>query len=206
MADISFYGALFTSGTDITPAIARAANIASTYGLALIKARTPVDTGELKSKWQIKLEGNGLRYTNEAFYAGFVEHGTSKMSARNMLASSIPEIEQVFYKELTQETAKQISAKLLTTTPDYGNSVNATDLTRRSFPSVGKNVADRVKGGLAPKKYTKKYLFANPNDILNKVQKESVNSAKPKWQKSATVAPPTFKETSPKPPRKLKRK
>jgi hypothetical protein len=99
---ISYFGKLFDS-PNITPAIAKAANIAKAYGVALVKARTPVDTGDLKGGWKAKLEGNGIRFNNDTFYAGWVEYGTVKMAPRHMLTDSMPDIQDAFIDALYSE-------------------------------------------------------------------------------------------------------
>lgn len=183
---ISFHGALFEEGRDVSPAIARAANIAKTYGLALVKARTPVDTGNLKSKWEAKFEDNGIRWSNETYYAGFVEHGTRKMAPRNMLGDSLPDIEQVFYKELVKELGKTLAFETIDTAPPptYANSIKPANPAK--YPEVGKDTKPTPPkpSGLGKRKYSKDYLFANPRDILSQKAKDAVNAARPKWQKA----------------------
>ena len=51
------------------------------------QARTPVDTGRLRSGWRVKKDRDG-RYTvtNAVPYARFVEHGTSDTPPHPMLA------------------------------------------------------------------------------------------------------------------------
>lgn len=187
-ATINFHGALFDENADISPAIARAAHIAKVYGLGLVKARTPVDSGELKMSWKADIEGNGIRYTNEIPYAGFVEHGTRKMASRNMLSDSLPDIETVFYNELAKNVGQQLAADVIESapTPSYGNSVKS------DYPGVGDKVA-APKAKIIPKKFTKKYLFANPNDIVGNKQKLAVNASRPRWQKNKREFVPEFK-------------
>jgi len=192
-ANIDFHGSLFNEGTDITPAIARAANIARTYGLGLVKARTPVDTSNLKQSWKADLEGNGIRYTNGAYYAGFVENGTRKMAGRFMLADSLPDIENVFYDELAKDVGKTLAADTISTapTPNYENAVVSSNPTK--YPNVGSKVAPKQTTGLTKKKFTKKYLFANPNDIVSGKGKQFVNAARPRYQKNQRDFTPEFK-------------
>lgn len=92
----------------INKAIQEAAQEAKAYGLALITARTPVDTGRLRSNWQAELEANGIRFHNDTPYGIFVEMGTYKMRAQPMLAPSIPEIQTFFAKRLGAKLADRI--------------------------------------------------------------------------------------------------
>lgn len=192
-APITFHGALFDSNTPVTPAIAKAANVAKTYGLALVKARTPVDTSKLKGAWAATLEGNGIRWTNPTPYAGFVEHGTRKMAGRAMLANSLTDIETVFYRELSKELGKTLAFDIIDTSspPTYGNSVKPS----AKYPEVGKNVAPKVSGGLSRRKgsYSKSYLFSNPKDIVGNSDKDYVNSQRPLFQKYERKFTPEFK-------------
>jgi HK97 gp10 family phage protein len=187
MAEINYYGRLFDEPLAIQPAVARAANIAATFGKALIKAKTPVDTGKLKSQWDVKLEGNGLRITNPTNYAGFVEFGTRKMSARSMMTSSLPEIQSVFIDELYQDIGEAIGADLLTDfqKPGYDSAVVA----KRPglYPEVGNKLQPKITTGLSKrtKNTTKSYLFSNPAKILSGKQEKRISQAKPLYQKKA---------------------
>ena len=182
MADINYYGRLFDS-PKITPAIARAANIAKTFGTALIKAKTPVDTGRLKRDWNLKLEGNGIRITNEAYYAGFVEFGTKKMAPRSMMTSSLPEIQSVFIDELYKEIGESIGADLLIdfNRPSYASAVNANP----KYPNVGSALQPKLGGGLTlnSKKTSRNYLFVNPAKILSDAQVARTKAARPLLQR-----------------------
>jgi Bacteriophage HK97-gp10, putative tail-component len=181
---ISYYGKLFDS-PDITPAIAKAANIAKTYGLALVKARTPVDTGDLKSHWQAKLEGNGIRFKNEMFYAGWVEFGTKKMAPRSMLTSSMPDIQDVFIDSLYNEIGDQLAGDIIAdyTKANYSTAVTATDPAK--YPHVGSKTQSKIKTGLTKRdpKTAKSYLFSSPSDILNKTQLKKISNARPLLQR-----------------------
>jgi hypothetical protein len=181
-ATINYYGALFDS-PDITPGIARAANIAAVFGRALIKAKTPIDTGLLKSDWQVKLEGQGLRITNNAPYAGFVEFGTRKMAPRAMMTSSMPEIQSVFIDELYSNIGETLAGELLTdfARPGYNSAVSANP----KYPSVGSALQPKIAGGLSKRttKTSKTYLFANPAKILSDRQTARTESARPLLQR-----------------------
>lgn len=179
---INYYGKLFDS-PEITPAIARAANVAKTFGTALIKAKTPVDTGKLKGDWRLKLEGGGIRITNEAPYAGFVEFGTKKMAARSMMSSSLPEIQSVFIDELYQEIGEEIGADLLAdySKPSYSSAVDSNP----KYPNVGSALQPKIKTGLTKntKKTSKSYLFSDPSKILSAAQTKRTEQARPLLQR-----------------------
>lgn len=183
-APISYYGKLFTN-TDITPAIAKAANVAKTFGLALVKARTPVDTSKLKGNWEARLEGNGIRFTNDTPYAGFVEFGTRKMSPRAMLTRSLIDIEEVFIEELYKDIGSTLGADIISgyQSPGYDNAVK-TDQPDK-YPQVGNKLQPKIRTGLSKnsKKTSKNFLFSNPADILNGKQKAIIAKSKPLLQK-----------------------
>jgi HK97 gp10 family phage protein len=183
MPEINYYGKLFEADVQITPAIARAANIAKTFASGLIKARTPVDTGKLKSSWKVGLEGGGLRIKNDTFYAGFVEFGTSKMAPRSMMTSSLPEIQEVYIDALYKEIGEAMGDDLLAdyTRPGYGNAVSRNP----KYPNVGKALQPTIKTGLTKRtpKTAKAYLFANPNKILSSAQEKRIASARPLLQR-----------------------
>ena len=121
-SSINFYGELFNK-PNVTPEIRGALQVARSYGLALIKARTPVDTGALKEHWKAKTEGQGIRWSNQQHYAGFVELGTRKMAPRQMLAQSIPDIERVFEEELRRSLGRKFGVDIIAQVyqPTYEN-------------------------------------------------------------------------------------
>lgn len=184
-APIDYYGKLFSDSAEITPAIARAANIAKTYGLALIKARTPVDTSKLKGNWQARLEGNGIRFTNDTPYAGFVEFGTSRMAPRAMLTKSLMDIEETFVDALYSDIGSTLGADIVSgyQSPGYSNAV-ATDQPKK-YPEVGNKIQPKIRTGLTgkSKKTSKSFLFSNPADILNSKQKAVIAKSKPLIQR-----------------------
>jgi HK97 gp10 family phage protein len=59
----------------------------------VLKQRTPVDTGHLKRSWRSRQTTKSVTVRNTAFYAGFVEYGTSRSKAQPMLTPLIPMIE-----------------------------------------------------------------------------------------------------------------
>lgn len=124
-APISYSGELWDAGTKMSPAIMKAAEEARMYGLALVKSRTPVKTGNLKNSWAAQLQNKGVLWTNSAPYAGFVELGTRKMAAREMLTNSIPAIETVFTRALATQIGIKLAVKVTShiadTLPNYGN-------------------------------------------------------------------------------------
>ncbi len=111
MASVSFYGAL-AEGFSVTPAIKRAAENTRKYGLKIVKANTPVKTGEMKGAWKAELEGYGIRWTNSALHASFIEGGTRFMAPRAPLAKALPLIKAEFRKQLGVEIGKKLAAKI----------------------------------------------------------------------------------------------
>ena len=169
MKNIHFYGKLFDTN-DISPAIAKAAHIAAAYGKGLIQARTPVDTGKLKSQWEVAVEGKGLRIANSVPYAGYVEFGTTRMNGRQMMTSSLPDIQGVFMDELSNKITEELGGRsgLDLVKPSYQNAVN---------PSV----VSKVSGGLSKRssQMSKSYLFSNPAKILSERHTASIGKARP---------------------------
>lgn len=109
---VNAYGPLFETKT-VTPAIRKAAQAALTYGITAVKAKTPVDTGLLRSQWEGRLDGRGVRFQNNTPYAVFVENGTRSMRARPMLSSTLPEVQAVFQQRLSAELGKALAAKVI---------------------------------------------------------------------------------------------
>jgi HK97 gp10 family phage protein len=178
--EINYYGKLFNS-PDITPGIARAANIAKTYGLALVKARTPVDTARLHEGWKATLEGGGIRWSNDTPYAAYVEFGTRKMAPRGMLTRSLDDIKEVFIEELGKEIGKELGEQIVSDykTPGYGNAGVGSNPTK--YPEVGNKLQPKIKTGLSKrdKKTSKNFLFSNPAKILSERQEKGINRARP---------------------------
>ncbi len=103
---ISAYGALFDRAS-VNGTIRDAAKKAASYGKMRIKARTPVRTGQLRDAWNVKIEGYGVRITNEKKYAIFVEMGTRYMDARPMVAPTVDEIRKEFKRLLVKSVGKK---------------------------------------------------------------------------------------------------
>lgn len=72
-----------------------------TYGLALVKSRTPVDTDTMRPAWQANLVGNGINWLNPVPYSGYVEFGTRKMLGRFPMTRSLPQIQDYFQSQLS---------------------------------------------------------------------------------------------------------
>ena len=108
---ISFHGPLFDG--KVTDSIRKAAKGTQDFALKTLRAKTPVDTGRLRSEWQVSLEGKGLRITNAAPYATYVELGTSRMSGRHMVDQSLPAIASYFQRQLGRELGHQMAAKVI---------------------------------------------------------------------------------------------
>lgn len=128
---INFYGELF-SGATITPAITRATEQAQKVARITLKLKTPVDTGLLKSNWEVNKEGFGLRIQNRTPYAIFQEMGFrhyrsgKQIPAKRMVADTMPLVEQTFTKALTKEIGKRLAGKVI---GSIENGFSYTDLT-----------------------------------------------------------------------------
>ena len=132
MSGINYYGVL-ADGFKVTPAISAAAEQTRRFAEKIIKARTPVDTGTLKRSWDIDLEGQGLRITNDAPYAPFVELGTKKMAGFHMVERSMPEIQREFRRQLGVSLGKALaSAITMGVEPPELSYNNIADATRKS--------------------------------------------------------------------------
>lgn len=111
MSGISFYGAL-ADGFAVSPAIKKATENTLKFGLKLVKSNTPIKTGRMKSSWNATLEGYGIRWSNDAPYASFVEGGTRRMAPRAPLAKAIPAIRAEFRKQLGRELGNKLAKKI----------------------------------------------------------------------------------------------
>lgn len=138
-ANISFEGQLFKGR--ITPAIQTALEDTKAFAAITVRGRTPVDTGNLKANWRFENAPQGIRFINDAPYAGFVELGTSKMAGRFMLSSSLPAIQEHFNKSLATEVGRRLAARLTVT--DTG-SLSYDNLTSRKAP--GNSLLKRLRG------------------------------------------------------------
>jgi hypothetical protein len=69
----------------------------------------------------------------------------------------------------------------------YKNAVKVptTKAEQAKYPHVGSKAVAKSKTGLSRRdpKTSKKYLFSNPSDILNKTQLKKVANARPKYQR-----------------------
>jgi hypothetical protein len=68
--------------------------------LARVKARTPVRSGYLQSRWQVVLTPTTLTLGNDARYASYVEFGTPKMAPVGMLGTTVMEVPAITTKIL----------------------------------------------------------------------------------------------------------
>lgn len=139
---ISYQGDLW-QGDKVTPAIAKATEEARRFAIFALKAKTPVRTGNLQQRWSVNKEGKGLRITNSAKYAIYVEMGTRHMKPRHMLTNTIPEIETTFKKALAKELGKTLGARVISAVT--GGDVGSTRAERftRSLP---KPTYERLRG------------------------------------------------------------
>lgn len=121
--DIRYYGQLFTnSGKTIPRAVQKAITSTQAFAELTLKANTPVDTGRLRASWNVMQTKKGLALTNVAPYAIYVEMGTKKMRARNMVGNSMPQISAHFESELKRNLAGSLAAKVRESTDlSYAN-------------------------------------------------------------------------------------
>lgn len=136
-ATINAYGPLFEGVKVVSPAIKRAAEKARRFGILHLKTISPVRTGFYRSRWAAQLEGYGIRYTNDAPYAIYLEMGTRKMRARRVLGRTLPEVDRVFRKELSREVGSALAAKTIGDVP-------ISPITWKGTSSSGTSAATRV--------------------------------------------------------------
>ena len=179
-APISYQGDLF-SGDKVTPAIQKALEVARAYGLALTKARTPVDTGQLKAFWNASLSGNGIRWENPTSYASFVELGTKHMAGRYMLTDSLPEILEVFKDELYRQIGSSMGSQVLSevTNPSYETAQNRTK--KNTLPG-GRAFESPLIAALSEFGRRGQQL-PQRKDLLTPSQRKRVANARPRFQK-----------------------
>lgn len=95
---VNFHGPIFQT-ENVEKAIARATKDTLIYGKRVIKEKTPVDTGLLKSQWFYRT--GQRKIFNEVYYSIFVEAGTRFMSPRAMAQKSAPAIGQRYEVNLS---------------------------------------------------------------------------------------------------------
>lgn len=108
---IEYRGQLWTGKT--SPAIRKALDETQRFAKLKLRANTPVKTGHLRASWDVNKSDRGLRITNSAKYAIYVELGTSRMAPRAMLARSLPDIEATFKQALARELGKSLGARVI---------------------------------------------------------------------------------------------
>jgi hypothetical protein len=85
-------------------AISQSMSDTSAYALGVLKARTPVRTGNLKNSWYGKPEGwNAFSIENSAKYAPFVERKVL------MAARSRPEIQNYLARALDENIEREMN-------------------------------------------------------------------------------------------------
>lgn len=167
MGNINFYGELFNSG-GITPEIQKALEVARAYGISLVKARTPVDSGLLRANWDAQVQGRGIKWTNPTSYASYVELGTKKMRPRYMLTDSLPDIAQVFEEELGKQIQRKASS------PGYGN--------------IAEGYKGGYVGGTVESTLINRFRERGKNkdiqrrDLISDTRRKAIKEAKPRWQ------------------------
>lgn len=99
MPKVRITSPVFKAGA-IAKAVAKAVPPTSNYGLPLVKAKTPVDTGLLVSRWNTKTIPYGMIWENNTPYAKFIEYGTSRIEAYKMYTSNEPGIIRSFERNI----------------------------------------------------------------------------------------------------------
>lgn len=94
-------------GKSLAPLIKVAVRDTLEYGKGVIKDATPVDTGNLQSKWFFRTEQ--LAIYNEVPYAPYVEDGTSKMEGQFMAQNSVPAISEYLEQAVSIEINKALN-------------------------------------------------------------------------------------------------
>lgn len=105
--DVKLVGPLWTPGI-FKGIVDRANKNTLSYGKAIIQRRTPVDTGNLRSKWMV----TDSEIRNDEYYAAFVEYGTIFMDGYFMATDSIEEIEKRYLENIQNELKSSIGAKV----------------------------------------------------------------------------------------------
>lgn len=100
-ASIKYSGTLW-SEPNVTAEVREAMSEVRGFAEQLIQSRTPVDTGKMKSSWQVNTSDRLLTISNPMYYANFIEEGTRKIKPFYCYTGALPAIEQRF-KELVIE-------------------------------------------------------------------------------------------------------
>jgi hypothetical protein len=74
-----------------------------------VDRRTPVDTGNLRSKNQVDAKGLVIEGRNQEDYAGYVHEGTHKMGARPYLREGFEESVPILEQQLTAVITRELS-------------------------------------------------------------------------------------------------
>lgn len=77
-ASIKYSGTLW-SEPNVTAEVREAMSEVRGFAEQLIQSRTPVDTGKMKSSWQVNTGDRLLTISNPMYYANFIEEGTRKI-------------------------------------------------------------------------------------------------------------------------------
>ena len=104
--NVRFSGPLFDTG-NVEAAIQAATKETLEYGKGIIKERTPVDTGLLKSQWFYRTAQKKI--INTVYYSIFQEFGTRFMAPRAMARRSLPEIGQHYTNQLSEKLGQRLN-------------------------------------------------------------------------------------------------
>jgi hypothetical protein len=94
---VSFSGKIFENGA-LLPQIQKTIARTTVYGSSLIASKTPVRTGMLQDGWTPLVTS----IFNNVPYGIFIEDGTRRIQARNMVKNSLPDIEEYWLDLLSK--------------------------------------------------------------------------------------------------------
>jgi len=66
------------------------------YAVPILQKHSPVKTGKLRSSWKVNTGERTIVIRNSAYYAGFVDQGTRKITPRRFVDRSVREITKEF--------------------------------------------------------------------------------------------------------------
>lgn len=109
-AKIKFTGTLWSAPT-VTKDVKEAVKSAAKFAKSKVEEETPDVTGLMKRSYRVTHGDRAIQIQNSAPYSGFVEYGTSKMTARKPVQKSLPAIVQYFRNDLGRRIEAKSSTK-----------------------------------------------------------------------------------------------
>lgn len=107
MTNPAFQGPLWQLG-NVEKLISEALDKTGDYGLSLTRSRTPIQTGNLNSKWEAQANHDTLTFRNDAFYSGWVEFGTTRQRPKLMLTGALPSIQAELGQQLEEGVRRHL--------------------------------------------------------------------------------------------------